>query len=106
MKTTLEPEDIKAIASEVAQLIRPMLTGNGKADKYMTTKELAEYMGLAYSTIANNKKYLPHTFLNSTPLFKQSEIDAYLQQFSVKPKSNNKNQKFIKLFNDKRYDDN
>lgn len=102
MKAHLEPEDIQAIASEVVEMLRPLIAGNGKADRYMTTKELAEYLGLAPSTIANNKKYLPHTFLNSTPLFKQSEIDAYLQQFRVKPKEKKKNQKFTELFNSRR----
>lgn len=98
----MEDSDISAIASAVVELVRPLLNGNGKDDKYMTTKELAAYLGLAYSTIANNKRYLPHTFLNSTPLFKKTEIDTYLQQFSVKPKEKKKNQKFAELFNGRR----
>lgn len=102
MRTTLEPEDIQAIASAVAEIIRPLLSGNGKHDKYMTTKELAGYLGLAYSTIANNKKYLPHTYLNGTPLFKQSEIDAYLEQCRIKPKEKKRNQRFSELFNGRR----
>lgn len=99
MKTTLEAADIQAIGDYVLEKLRPLIADNGKHDKYMTTKELAEYLGLAYSTIANNKKYLPHTFLNGTPLFKQSEIDAYLEQYRVKPKEKKKNQKFTELFN-------
>lgn len=102
MKSTLEPEDIQAIAGAVAELIRPMLAGNDRVDKYMTIKELAEYLGLAYSTIANNKRYLPHTYLNGTPLFKQSEIDAYLEQYRSKPKEKKRNQRFSELFNGRR----
>lgn len=102
MKTDLEPHDIEAIALKVVELLKPVLPGNGKDDKYMTTKELAKYLGLAYSTIANNKKYLPHTYLNGTPLFKLSEIDAHLEQYNVTPKEKKKNQKFAELYNGKR----
>lgn len=103
MKATLEPEDIQAIGDYVIEKLRPLLAGNGKAaDKYMTIKELAEYLGLAYSTIANNKKYLPHTYLNGTPLFKQSEIDIYLEQYRIKPKEKKRNQRFSELFNGRR----
>ena len=102
MKTCLEAEDIKAIASAVVEMLKPHVFGNGKHDRYLTTKELAKYLGLAPSTIANNKKYLPHTYLNSTPLFKKSEIDAYLEQYRVKPKEKKKNQKFVDIFKGKR----
>ena len=98
MKTQLEPEDIQAIVNGVIEKLKPIIAVHGKHDKYMTTKELAGYMGLAYSTIANNKKHLPHTYLNGTPLFKQSDIDAFLDQFRVKPKEKKKNQKFTELF--------
>lgn len=101
MKTTLESEDIQAVVQAVVEAIRPLLLDK-KADKYMTMKELAAYTGLAYSTIANNKKHLPHTYLNGTPLFKQSEIDAFLEQFKVKPKQKRNNQRFAELFNGKR----
>jgi hypothetical protein len=99
---TLPQELVNEIADKIIQKLMPLISGNGKQDKYMTTKELASYLGLAYSTIANNKKYLPHTYMNGTPLFKQSEIEAYLEQYKVKPKDKQKNQKFKELFNNKR----
>jgi hypothetical protein len=102
MRVTLEAEDIQTIAEAVVEAIRPMLSNGNKADKYMTMKELAAYTGLAYSTIANNKKYLPHTYLNGTPLFKQSEIDEYLSRFRVKAKEKRRNQRFAELFRSKR----
>ncbi|MBT9168962.1 MAG: hypothetical protein DDT19_02314 [Syntrophomonadaceae bacterium] len=95
---TLPQELVNEIADKVIERLKPLLSVTGKADRYMTTKELTKYLGLAYSTIANNKKYLPHTYLNGTPLFKQSEIDAYLEQFKVRPVSK-KNTKFAELFN-------
>lgn len=102
MNTQFEEADIANIAHAVVNLLRPIISVNISEDKYMTMKELATYIGLAYSTIANNKKYLPHTYLNGTPLFKKSDIDAFLEQYKVKPKIKKKNQKFEELFNGKR----
>ena len=68
----------------------------------MNTKQLAEHLGLAYSTIANNKKYLPHFYFNGTPLFKKSEIDNLLERHRVTPKAKKENQSFHALFNSKR----
>ena len=103
MKTELEPQDIEAIAQRVLELLKPYLSSNGKSDdKYINTKKLAEHLGLAYSTIANNKKYLPHFYFNGTPLFKKSEIDNLLERHRVTPKEKKKNQNFHALFNCKR----
>lgn len=52
---TLPPELVKAIASEVVELIRPMLSGNGKhegQDKVFDKKALAEYLHISSSTIS------------------------------------------------------
>lgn len=49
MRTTLEPEDIQAIAGAVMELLRPMLSGNGKAsepDTIMTIDETAIFLNL------------------------------------------------------------
>lgn len=49
MRTTLEPEDIQAIAGAVMELIRPLLAGNGKAeapDTIMTIDEAAIFLNL------------------------------------------------------------
>lgn len=98
MRAALEPEDIESIAQAVVEKLRPLLNTSND-DRYMTMRQLANYLGIGYSTVANNKKYLPHTYLNSTPLFKKSEIDAFLEQYKVKP---TKNQRFIELLNGKR----
>lgn len=100
---TFSPELVDLIADRVIEKLKPLLTGNGvNDDRYLTTKELAKYLGVAYSTVANNKKYLPHTYFNSIPLFKKSDIDNLLQQSSIKPNGKEKNQKFKELFNSKR----
>lgn len=55
MRTTLEPEDIQAIASEVAEMLRPLLAGNGKhegPDKVFDKKALSEYLLISSSTIS------------------------------------------------------
>lgn len=53
MKSTLEPEDIQAIAGAVAELIRPLLS-NGKdetSNKVFNKKGLSEYLLISPSTI-------------------------------------------------------
>lgn len=55
MKSTLEDSDISAIASAVAELIRPLLAGNGKAetpDKVFDKRTLSEYLLISSSTIS------------------------------------------------------
>lgn len=49
MKAHLEREDIQAIASEVVEMLRPLLSGNGKAsepDTIMTIDETAIFLNL------------------------------------------------------------
>lgn len=65
MKTSLEQEDIQAIAAAVMEMLKPMLSHNGRhdgADVIFDKKGLASYMKVSESTI--NKlvinKQIPH----------------------------------------------
>ena len=53
MKATLEQEDIEAIALKVAELLKPMLAGNGRheEDIVFDKKALSSYLKLSESTI-------------------------------------------------------
>ena len=52
MKTTLEPEDIQAIAGKVVELIRPLLLSQNKtSDIVMDKKALSEYLQVDVSRI-------------------------------------------------------
>lgn len=51
---TLPPELVKEIAKEVIELLKPMLSGNGKhetEDKIFDKKRLSEYLKLSQSAI-------------------------------------------------------
>lgn len=99
----ISDELISELVSRLIKELRPLFhDAESQDDRYMTMKELSEYLGVAYSTIANNKKYLPHYYFNGTPLFKKSEIDRYLSQFKREPAKKPKNRHFEEVFNGKR----
>lgn len=88
MKAELEPQDIEAITLKVIDLLKPLLSGNGKhetEDRYLNVKQLSDYIGMSTQWVYNNMKNLPHINLNRKPLFKKSDIDQWLEQFRVKP---------------------
>lgn len=54
MKSTLEPEDIQAIALEVKEILLPLLSINGRhetEDKVFDKKGLSSYLQISSSTI-------------------------------------------------------
>lgn len=63
MKSTLEPEDIQAIAGAVAELIRPMLSRNGNEkaeDRLLTIDEVAAFLKTSKAQIyqwVNNSQH-------------------------------------------------
>jgi len=81
VKTLLEPEDIKAIAGAVVETLKPLVAGIGKqeaGDKWLNVKRLADYIGMSSQWIHNNKGKLPHVNIGNKPLFRKSDIDAWL----------------------------
>lgn len=86
MKTLLEPEDIQAIATAVMEMLKLVITHNGKHDpddKWFNVKQLSDYMSISNQWIYNNRNKLPHVNINSKPLFKKSDIDHWLESFRV-----------------------
>jgi hypothetical protein len=53
MRTTLEAEDIQAIAEAVIEKLRPLLVSNNKhsEDRVFDKKGLAEYLNVSMSTV-------------------------------------------------------
>jgi predicted DNA-binding transcriptional regulator AlpA len=49
----------------------------------LDVKRLAEYIGMSPQWIYNNKSKLPHVNINNKPLFRQSEIDRWLESCRV-----------------------
>lgn len=99
----ISDEFVSELANRLIKELRPLFHDmENQDDRYMTMKELSEYIGVSYSTIANNKKYLPHYYFNGTPLFKKSEIDRYLSRFKREPVKKPKNKHFDEVFKGKR----
>lgn len=94
MKSSLEPGDIEAIAVRVYELVEPVLSGMkfDPYDKWMNVKELSKYICMSSQWIHNNKNLLPHVNIGNKPLFRKSEIDAWLQQYRVTNREQVQNQ--------------
>jgi predicted DNA-binding transcriptional regulator AlpA len=87
-RTQLEAEDIQAIASAVAEMLKPLIAGNDKpksesGDRYLNVKQLSEYTSMSAQWIYNNMRNIPHINLNRKPLFRKLEIDLWLKQHRV-----------------------
>jgi predicted DNA-binding transcriptional regulator AlpA len=83
---TLPPELVKEIAKEVIELLKPMLSGNGKHeadDRWFNVRQLSEYIGMSPQWIYNNKGKLLHVNINNKPLFRKSEVDRWLESCRV-----------------------
>lgn len=92
MKTELEPQDIEAIAQRVADILKPMISGNGKSadeDAVFDKKGLAAYLHVSESTI--NKlvmnKQIPHFKIQAGQSggvrFRQRDIDKWMQRHTI-----------------------
>ena len=89
MKTQLEVEDIQEITAAVLDTLKPLLAVKGFSeiepqDRHFNVKQLSEYMGMSAQWIYNNMRTIPHFNLNRKPLFRKSEIDAWIEQYRVK----------------------
>ena len=72
MKTELEPEDIEAIAQRVVELLRPLLSSNGKNedDELLDVEQASKVLGTSkeqiYQWVSNAKYGLkPFPYLKS-----------------------------------------
>lgn len=104
MKTELEPQDIEAITLKVIDLLKPMLSGNGKyetEDKIFDKKALSEYLKLSQSAI--NKlivnKQIPYFKIqpgqSGGVRFHKRDIDNWISRHTI-PEINHYTGKMIK----------
>ena len=88
MKTTLEPEDIQAIAEKVIEKLKPVLSGNGKQagnDELFNIQDVCNYFKVSKQWVYER------THLNEIPFykidghlrFKKLELDKWLQKYHV-----------------------
>jgi excisionase family DNA binding protein len=85
---TFPPELVKEIAREVAELLKPMLSDNGKAedDTIFDKKELSKYLNVPLTWV--NKKVsfneIPYFKAGKYPRFKKSAIDKWIDTQTVR----------------------
>lgn len=82
MKSHLEPEDFLAIASAVAELIRPLLSGNGRheEDVILDVPGLAEYLRVSPKWIYERVQFkeIPYMKVKGLLRFRKRDIDKWL----------------------------
>ena len=90
MQSTLEKEDLTAIAKEVSKLLAPLLKktekGSGK-DTIFNLKELSEYINVPNTWVYRQtcEHNIPYYKLGRYLRFKKSEIDTWLEEQKVNP---------------------
>ena len=90
MKSELEQQDIDAIAQRVVELLKPVLSVNGKKtneDIILNKKELAQYLNVDVSWIDKrvSANEMPYTKFGKYVRFKKSIIDKWIDSKTVKP---------------------
>lgn len=88
MKTLLEQEDIRAIASAVMEMVKPLLSGNGtnkEEDIIFDVAGLTEYLKVSKQWIyeLTHLKEIPHLKIDGQLRFRKKDINKWLNSFNV-----------------------
>ena len=88
MKTTLDNEDLKLIAKDVAEELKPLLKKNTKiknSDTVFDVKSLAEYLKVKDTWIYNKVglKTIPYFKCGKYLRFKKSNIDKWIDSKTI-----------------------
>ncbi len=88
MKTQLEQEDIQAIASAVAEILKPFLSNDRKheeEDAIYDVQGLAKYLEVSKQWIyeRTHLKEIPHIKIDGQLRFRKKEIDKWMNSFNV-----------------------
>jgi excisionase family DNA binding protein len=88
MKTSLEKEDIEAIATEVLSMVKPLLENNGGGeDIIFDVKGLADYLKVDETWVYRqiSLKTIPFFKVGKYTRFKKSAIDRWADNRTIKP---------------------
>jgi excisionase family DNA binding protein len=90
VKTQLEQEDIRAIALAVVEMLKPMITGNGRqpeANVIFTPDTLSNYLHVDTSWVYKqvSLKTIPFFKSGKYKRFKKTAIDKWIETQSVRP---------------------
>lgn len=94
MQTSFDPIELKVIAEQVAETLKPMLTAHatkGKTDDpaIFTPEELAEYMKVDLSWVYKQSQYgtLPYFKIGKYLRFKKADIDRAISKATIQASS-------------------
>ena len=86
---TLPPELVKEIALQVVEMLKPLLSGNGKAepDTIFTPETLAAYLQVDTSWVYKQVSYkaIPFFKTGKYTRFKKAVIDKWIETQTVRP---------------------
>lgn len=90
MKIALDQEDIEAIAQRVAEILRPLLSRNGRVeaeDAIFDVAALAAYLKVDESWVYKqvSLKTIPYFKTGKYTRFKKSAIDKWADERAVRP---------------------
>ena len=84
----LPPELVNLIASQVAELLKPMLSSNGKpeGDTILDKKELSKYLNVPITWVDKKVSFneIPYFKAGKYPRFKKSVIDKWIESQTVR----------------------
>ncbi len=88
VKTELEPQDIEAIASRVAEILRPALVRNGvneAGDTIFDVRGLAEYLKVSKKWIYEHVQFkeIPHYKIKGQLRFSRKDIDKWMSGYKI-----------------------
>jgi excisionase family DNA binding protein len=93
MKIEIEQEDIKAIALEVTEMLKPLLLRKiQKEDEtFLTVKDLQIYLKVSQQWIyeRTHLKEIPHIKIDGQLRFRKKDIDKWVSSFSIPAVSHN-----------------
>jgi len=90
LKIEIESNDIEAIALKVAEIIKPIVSRNGKSEEsdiILTPETLAEYLKVEITWVYKqvSTKAIPYFKSGKYVRFKKSAIDKWIKTRSVDP---------------------
>src|SRR4030042_5666127 len=90
MKTEFESQDIEAVANRVLELLKPLITGNGRnedKDTIFTPETLSKYLQVDISWVYKqvSLKTIPYFKSGKYTRFKKNKIDRWIEKNTVEP---------------------
>ena len=90
MRTQIEPEDVQAIATAVMEMLKPIISLNGRndaGDAIFTPETLANYLQVDRSWVYKqvSLKTIPYFKSGKYTRFKKSLIDKWIEAQTVRP---------------------